>query len=384
MVDVGALVKVKPSDKSTVKELNVFVDDYKQLDYWDVYDPKNKDDVKAHAALRLCVEKSVEMLLSIQRKDEQKQFESDKEYFENERMYFEKFRNMPGPWDSDYGDEPNEELFHNGDYGRAEYDNEHDSYDNNTEYAIDDDEYEYLSPARDGTFNTEIYITSSMHDGVKKLSIKGGAYDATTGDDHASRLILYNNVYSFNGKELTRHLTSLYTEQDGLSRLCKGWGINKVCWDMIEEKVKMKELNAFVVENIVQAQTIRALLRKMARPTTPSDRNCRWHFRADDPLRVSHLEFVILSASPLKVDVLMPTQGSKKFVMELLRHGRDSLAQHMASLALNASFMKTEPVEPPSPQRRFSKPVEDWEDNQRPSDTNKRHNTRKQNRRFNN
>jgi hypothetical protein len=197
-----------------------------------------------------------------------------------------------------------------------------------------------------------------------------------------SRIIFYDNTYSIRGRTLTRYKTSLDAEQDGQIDLCKGFGINKIFWDNIEHKVKMNYFDAFVVDMIKQPQTIRPLLTKMASPAIPSDHKCRWHFTTSYEYG-KEIDFVILSQRPtLRVHVMMPTQVEQNWLLNLLRPPKGvSLAVHIATLGLNATFTKSFDMreQRAKPRRNvFSAHGHDFEDTEDTSGTHEdtRHNTR--------
>jgi hypothetical protein len=422
--NISALVPVQPRDESALKELDVFTTHPNRRDYWDVYDRTNEDDVEAHVALQYCVEKSIKVLLSMRPGEEigariqamemdywERHVRHDNTRYQRQR-YIPRYRQRfaihgsAGDMKGGTGNDEEVESLDSGSDGdmKGGTDNDEDveslhsgsdgdmkgGTNNDEKVAFPDLDFESLDS--DSNFKSMIivhplFVFSDNNPGrenSRKFRVLSYVFDPKLDDDH-SRVIFYDNTYSIRGRTLTRHVTKLYAEQDDQTDFCKGWGINQIFWDNIEHKVKMNYLDAFVVDMILQTQTIRALLTKMASDTSPSDHKCRWHFttRGDLHPHGQEIDFVILSQRPkLRVHVMMPTQVEQNWLMNLLRPPKGgSLAQHIAKLGLNATFtksvdMRKQRVKPRRYVRRFSAPGDDFEDNADTSGTHTRHNTR--------
>ena len=402
--NISALVPVQFRDESVLEELDVLTTHTNRRDYWDVYDPTNEDDVEAHVALQYCVEKSIKVLLSMRPGEEigARIQAMEMDYWESHvRRDNDRYQRQPsrqryrprfairgsagesldsgsdGDMKAGTGNDEKGESLDSGSDGDMKG-----GTGNDEQVAFPDLDFESLDT--ESKFKSMIkvhplFVFSDNTPGKvnsRKFRVLSYVFDPELDDDD-SRVIFYNNTYSIRGRTLTRHVTNLFAQQDGQNDFCKGWGINQIFWDNIEHKVKMNYFDAFVVDMILQTQTIRALLTKMASDTIPSDHKCRWRFTTSNEKHGKKIDFVILSQRPLRVYVIKHTQVEQNWLLNLLRPPKGvSLAQHIAKLGLNATFtksgdMRQQRVKPRRYVRRFSAPRHDFEDTE---DT--RHNTR--------
>ena len=370
---ISARVPVQPRDESAFEELDVWektkpewevvhkpkpTKNPNRPEYWDLYDPTNEDDVDAHVALQYCVEKSIQALLSMRPGEEigARIRAMEVDYWERHDLHFKTGRRTRYPKGGTNNDE---------------------------KVAFPDLDFESIDS--ESKFKSMITVhplfvfadNNPMKINSRKFHVVSHVFDPKK---PGSRIIIYDNTYSIRGRTLTRYKTSLEAEQDGQTDVCKGFGINKIFWDNIEHKVKMNYFDAFVVDMIKQTQTIRALLTKMASPAIPSDHKCRWHFTTSYEYG-KEIDFVILSQRPtLRVHVMMPTQVEQNWLLNLLRPPKGvSLAVHIATLGLNATFTKSFDMreQRAKPRRNvFSAHGHDFEDTEDTSGTRTRHNTR--------
>jgi hypothetical protein len=404
---IGALVRLQPHDESVLEELKVFTTNPKGTDYWDVYNPNNQDDVNSKMALKYCVEKSIQVLLRMRpgqdigtRLEEMEQAYWNRNFRRGGGGYDYGFEEEQRRWLGDYDEEVESSL----DSGTDEVDNDDDEEvesldsgmtgtdddeDNNQELSLPDLHFESLD-SKSG-FKSEISFhplfcfsdDNTAERNIQKFRVLSHVFDSKS-DNVVPRIMFYDNTYSMRGRTLTRHVTSLIANQGSQIDYCKGWGINKIFWDNIEHKVKMNYLDAFVVEMILQTQTIRALLKKMASPANPSDHKCRWHFTTTKIENGANIDFEIISQNPMRVRVISPTQVQVKqnWLLNLLRYKRGSLSQHIATLKLDAKFTKSLDVrEQPAALhvktqryvRTFDGHGHDFEDPKHISHTHRRH-----------